>query len=163
MQTLEPILAQHPFFAQMEARHLHLLVSCATNRRFEAGEFLLREGAEANQFFLIRSGRVSLEIDIPQRGPITIQTVGPGDILGWSWLTPPYRWSLDARALEPTRALALDGACLRDKCAEDHDLGYELFRRFAPIIAQRLEATRLQLLDLYGPLERPSVGAGHRA
>ena len=73
-----------------------------------------------------------------------------GEILGWSWLVPPYRWHFDARAVELTRAIALDGKCLREKCEEDHDLGYEVMRRFVVIIAQRLEETRLQLLDVYG-------------
>lgn len=150
MQTLEPILAAHPFFTGLDARHLQLLVGCATNLRFHADEFLLREGDAANQFYLIRAGKVRLEIATPERGPIAIQTIGEGDILGWEWMTPPYRWSLDGRALEPTRAVALDGACLRGKCDEDHDLGYALFKRFAPIIARRLAATRLQLLDVYG-------------
>jgi CRP/FNR family cyclic AMP-dependent transcriptional regulator len=150
MQTLEPILERHPFFAGLDDRHLQLLVGCASNLRFDTGELLLRQGEEANRFYLIRSGTVRLEIYSMQREPIAIQTVGDGDILGWSWLVPPYRWSLDARALELTRAVALDGACLRTKCEEDHDLGYELHKRFAVIMAQRLGATRVQLLDLYG-------------
>ncbi len=150
MQTLEPILAAHPFFTGLDERHLQLLVGCASNVRFNADEFLLREGQEANQFYLIRTGKVRLEIFTPERGPIAIQTIGEGDVLGWSWLMPPYRWSLDARALEPIRAIVLDGACLRGKCEADHDLGYELHKRFAPLIVQRLQATRLQLLDVYG-------------
>jgi CRP-like cAMP-binding protein len=150
MQTLEPILAAHPFFKGLDERYLHLLVGCASNVRFDAGEFLLREGEEANRFYLIRSGKVRLEIFTPGQGPIAIQTIGAGDVLGWSWLMPPYRWNLDAQALEPVRAIVLDGACLRGKCEADHDLGYELHKRFAPLIVQRLQATRLQLLDLYG-------------
>lgn len=150
MRTLEPILAAHPFFLGLEERYLPLLVGCATNMRYGAGEFLLREGEEANRFYLIRGGKVRLEIFVPGRGPIAVQTIGEGDILGWSWLFPPYRWSLDAQALEPVRVIALDGACLRGKCDADHDLGYELHKRFAPIIVQRLQATRLQVLDLYG-------------
>jgi CRP-like cAMP-binding protein len=149
MHTLEPLLAQHPFFAGLDQRLLQILAGCATNVRFEAGQFVLREGEEADQFFLLRSGKVSLEIFAPQRGPIVIETLGEGDVLGWSWLTAPYRWNLDARALELTRAIALDGACLRGKCEADHDLGYALYKRFTPVVAQRLQATRLQLLDVH--------------
>jgi CRP-like cAMP-binding protein len=157
MHTLEPILAAHPFFAGLEERHLSLLVSCATNVRFKAGDFLLREGEEANQFYLLRSGRVSLEIFTPDRGPIVVQTIGEGDIVGWSWLVPPYRWSLDARAVDLTRAIALDGACLRGKFEADHELGYTIYKRFVPVIAQRLEATRLQVLDVHGVHARGAV------
>lgn len=151
MQTLEPILAQHPFFTNLEQRHLDLLVGCARNARFDAGQFLCRAGEEANQFFLIRHGTISLEIArAPGRPPAVLQTLGPGEILGWSWLIPPYHWMFDARAVEQCRVVALDGACLRTKCEADHDLGYELLKRFAHIMEQRLQATRLQLLDVYG-------------
>lgn len=150
IQTLEPILSAHPFFHDLEPRYLKLIVGCAANVRFEAGQFVFREGDEANQFYLIRHGSVSLEIFAPNRGSITTQTLGEGDVLGWSWLFAPYRWSCDARAVTLTRAIALDGACLRAKCEGDHELGYELLKRFAHVIMDRLSATRLQLLDLYG-------------
>ncbi len=150
METLERILAEHPFFAGLDARHIQLIVGCATNVRFDAGQFIFREGEEANEFYVIRHGKVALEIFVPGRGPVTIQTLGEGEILGWSWLIPPYHWHFNARAIELTRAIALDGKCLRAKCEDDHDLGYELLKRFAHIVEQRLQATRLQLLDVYG-------------
>jgi CRP/FNR family transcriptional regulator, cyclic AMP receptor protein len=150
METLEPVLAEHPFLKGLEPRFIQLIVSCASNLRFNAGEHLFREGQEAGQFYIIRHGKVAIELAAAQRGVINIQTVGEGDILGWSWLIPPYLWRFDARAVELTRVIALDGKCLRAKCEEDHQLGYEFLKRFSHIIAQRLEATRLQLLDLYG-------------
>jgi CRP/FNR family cyclic AMP-dependent transcriptional regulator len=150
METLERILSAHPFFQHLEPQHVELLVGCAANVRFDAGQFLFHTGEEANQFFLIRQGTVALELAAPGRPPLTLQTLGEGEILGWSWLIPPYYWMFDARAVEPTRALALDGKCLRTKCEADHDLGYELLKRFAHIMEQRLQATRLQLLDVYG-------------
>lgn len=150
MQTLEPILAEHPFFKDLEPCHLQLIAGCASNVRFNAGQFIFHEGDEANQFYLICHGRVALEISALERGSIVIQTIGEGEVLGWSWIFPPYRWHFDARAVELTRAIALDGECLRTKCEEDHNLGYECLKRFADIIMQRLQATRLQLLDLYG-------------
>ena len=150
METLERILIEHPFFKGLETQYLQLIIGCASNVRFNAGQFIFREGEEANQFYLIRYGKVALEIFSPERGPITIQTLSEGEVLGWSWLFPPHHWHFDARALELTRAIALDGECLRKKCEEDHNLGYELTKRFAQIIEQRLEFTRLQLLDVYG-------------
>jgi CRP/FNR family cyclic AMP-dependent transcriptional regulator len=150
METLEPILAEHPFIKGLEPHHVQLIVGCASNMRFDAGQFMLREGEEANQFYIIRKGKVALEIFSPEKGPIIIDTLGDGEVLGWSWLIPPYHWRFDARAVELTRAIALDGKCLRNKCEEDHDLAYELLKRFAHLMEERLEATRLQLMDMYG-------------
>ena len=150
MQTLEPYLAEHPFLKGLDPHHLNIIVGCASNVRFDAEQYILREGEEATNFYIIHKGKVALEIFTSDRGPITIQTIGEGEVLGWSWLIPPYHWHYDARAIEPTSAIALDAKCLRAKCEEDHDLGYELLKRFAHVITQRLEATRLQLLDVYG-------------
>ncbi len=149
METLERILIEHPFFAGMKEQYMELLVGCASNVRFDAGQFILREGEEASKFYLIRQGQVALEVHVPGRGSITIQTLGAGEILGWSWLVPPYYWRLDARAVELTRALALDGKCLREKCEKDHDLAYELLKRFSQVMVDHLTATRLQLLNVY--------------
>ncbi|MEW6127236.1 MAG: cyclic nucleotide-binding domain-containing protein [Acidobacteriota bacterium] len=150
METLEPLLAAHPFFKNLEESFLKLITGCASNVRFEAGEFIGREGANADHFYLIRHGQVSLQVASPSRGAMVVQTIGEGEILGWSWLVPPYRWTLDVQAITLTRAIALDGKCIRAKCEENHDLGYELLKRFTQIMVQRLEATRIQLLDIYG-------------
>jgi len=150
MRTLEGVLAKHPFFAGLDPRYLALAVGCASNLRFNAGELIFREGEEANHFYLIREGKVSLEVSAPGRGSLTIQTLRGGDILGWSWLIPPYNWRFDARAAETTRAVVLDGKCLRGKCEGDHELGYELLKRVTSVLGQRLDATRFQLLDIYG-------------
>jgi CRP-like cAMP-binding protein len=150
LETLERLLAQHELFRDLNPDYVTLLTGCATNVRFDAGAFLFREGEPADRFFVVRQGRVALEIDAPGRGPIVIQTLGEDDVIGYSWLFPPYRWRFDARAVEPVLALALDGHCLRGKCDEDPVLGYELMKRFAGIALQRLQATRLQLLDVYG-------------
>jgi len=149
METLERILIEHPFFAGMKEEHMDLLVGCASNVRFDAGQFILREGQEANNFYLLRQGKVALDVYAPERGGITIQTLGAGDILGWSWLVPPYHWRFDARAVDLTRAIALDGKCLRQKCENDCCLGYELLKRFTQVMVEHLTATRLQLLNVY--------------
>lgn len=150
MQTLEPILAEHPFFQGLAPEQLNVLVGCASNVRFEAGQEIFREGEEAKNFYLIRQGKVFLEVFVPGRGSIVIQTLGEGEVIGWSWLVPPYRWRFDARASELVRAIALDGECLRGKCEADPRLGFELLKRFAHVMTERLQATRLQLLDVYG-------------
>jgi CRP/FNR family cyclic AMP-dependent transcriptional regulator len=143
------ILSQHPFFKDLDPQKLQFIAGCASNVRFEEGKFLFRDGEDANNFYVIRAGKVAIEIFSPKRGAITIQTLREGDVLGWSWLFPPYRWHFDAKALELTRAISLDGKCLRNKCEEDHDIGYELMKRFSDVIIQRLQATRIQVLDLY--------------
>ena len=150
IQTLEGIVSEHPFFTGLEERHIQLIVGCAKNVRFDEGEIVFHEGDPAEQFYFIREGLVAVELMIPQRGFATLQTVSEGEVLGWSWLLAPYRWRFGARTLQPTRALAFDGKCLRGKCEDDHDLGYELLKRFTNVVTERLEATRLQLLDLYG-------------
>jgi len=153
MRDLEQTLSEHPFLKDLPKEYLQLLVGCASNVVFKSGEFIFREGEEADAFYFIRHGRVLIETHVPQKGPIIIRSREAGEILGWSWLVPPYRWHFDARAVDLTRAIALDGKCLRMKCEEDHDLGYEVMKRFAVIIAERLESTRLQLMDVYGNSE----------
>ncbi len=148
-QSLAGILAVQPFLQGLDPQHVELIVGCASNVRFDPGAFVFRAGEEANHFYVVRSGRVSVEVMAPQRGAITIETVGDGELLGWSWLIPPFHWHFDARALNLTRAIALDARCLRNKCEAEPAFGYELLKRFSQIMEQRLEATRLQLLDLY--------------
>ena len=152
MQTenLTDILRQHPFLADLSDKHMETLIGCASNVRFQEGSDLIHEGQLANKFYMIRTGRVALEIDVSPKGLIRVQTVGPGEVLGWSWLISPYRWHFSGVAVADTRAVALDGECLRKKCENDHDFGYEMLSRLSQVMEQRLEATRMQLLDLYG-------------
>jgi CRP-like cAMP-binding protein len=150
MEGLERILKEHAFFAGLEDPYIELVTGCAKNVRFEAGKYLFREGGAADFFYLIRQGRVALELTAPGRGAVTFQTLGEGEVVGISWLVPPYRFTYDGRALELVRALAIDGNCLRGKCETDHRLGYQMMKRVAPILAKRLQATRLQILDVYG-------------
>ncbi len=152
-QTLEPYLAEHPFLKGMDPHHVELMVGCASNVRFSPGEYVFREGEESNQFFFIRHGKLALEIFRPHKGGIVVQTMDEGEVLSWSWLFPPHCRNLDCRAVELTRAIALDGVCLRQKCDEDHEFGYEIMKRFAHVMEQELEALRLRLLDMYGDLK----------
>jgi CRP/FNR family transcriptional regulator, cyclic AMP receptor protein len=150
MENLERILAEHPFFSGLDGAFIKLACGCAKNARFEAEQYIAHEGDAADQFYLVRQGRVALQISAPGRGAAVFLTLGPGDVFGVNWLAPPYRWSYDARALEVTRAIAMDARCLRDKCESDHALGYDLMKRLMPVLIERLHATRLQFLDLYG-------------
>ena len=150
MRSIDQIVGELPTFAGLDPAYLELISGCGANRVFAAGEHLAREGDPADTFFVVRHGRVALEISAPARGALMVETLGEGAVVGWSWLFPPYRWSFDARALETTRAIAFDGACLRGKCDADQVLGYELMRRFAAVMLDRLQATRLRLLDVYG-------------
>jgi len=149
MENLERIIAEHPFFEGLDSEFTKLMVSCASNVRFKAGTYILKEGDPANTFYLIREGKVAVEVFAPQRQPIIVATLSVGELLGWSWLLPPFQWRFHARAIDSVRAIALDGKCLRTKCEENHDLGYAVLKRFAQIMEHRLEATRLQLLDVY--------------
>lgn len=150
MEGLERILGEHRLFAGLGEPFLELAAGCAKNVRFNADEYLFHAEDPADWIYLVRHGRVALEIATPSRGAVRFETVGEGEVVGLTWLLPPYRWGYDARATELTRALALDARCLRDKCEADHDLGYEVLKRFLPVLVQRLQATRLQMLDVYG-------------
>jgi CRP/FNR family transcriptional regulator, cyclic AMP receptor protein len=149
IKDMESIIKDHPFFQGLSHEYIKLIAGCSSNARFDAGEMVFRSGEDADWFYIVRQGKVALEMWSPERGPITIQTVSDDDVFGWSWLFPPYKWQMDARAVELTRVFKLDGKCLRGKCDKDHHLGYELMKRFSAIIIDRLEASRIQILDVY--------------
>jgi CRP/FNR family transcriptional regulator, cyclic AMP receptor protein len=150
MEGLERIVLAHPFFAGFEKELGPVVSGCARNHRFNAGQYLAHEGEPANEFFLIRHGKVALEIVSPGQQPIVFSTESEGDIVGTSWLLPPYLWACDARAVELTRAIGIDARCLRDKCEADPRLGYDLMKRIVPIVVGRLQDTQMQILDVYG-------------
>ena len=146
-ETLEKILDEHPFFRGLKAHHLRTVAERATVVRFEPGEVIFREGEPAHRFYVIRTGRVALQLVSYRIDPLTVMTIEQGDIIGWSWLFPPYRWKLTAKALEVTRAISLDGRSVCTRCEKDHHLGYELMKRFAQIIENRVEALSVHLVE----------------
>jgi CRP-like cAMP-binding protein len=150
MHGIETLLADVPVFSDLGARELETVAGCGRNVRFDAGQQLFREGDAADVFYVVRHGSVAVETFVPARGPMMIETIEAGEVIGWSWLFPPYRWHFDARALTQVRATSFDGACLRGKCDSDPALGYTLMSRFAQVLIERLQWTRLRLLDLYG-------------
>jgi CRP/FNR family cyclic AMP-dependent transcriptional regulator len=150
----EELLAGHPFSQGMSPDEIAQVAKCVLGTaRFAADDVILRTGDPADRCFLITLGDVALEAHSPGSGPRIIQTVNAGEVLGWSWMFPPYKVSFDARALTPTEAVVLDGAALRKCAAEDMGLGYHVMNRVARMVVDRLQATRLQLLDMYA---RPS-------
>lgn len=149
-EALRAGLAQHPFFADLSAPELTQLAACAVRREFPAGQPLIHEGEAARCFYALLRGKVAIQLNVPARGQVTLQTLGAGEVLGWSWLTPEARWSFDARTLQPTEALELSGPAVLKLCEADPLLGYRLMTRLSRVMAERLHATRLQLLDIYG-------------
>lgn len=149
-ESLIAALAIHPFVKDLSHIHIAALSECASECSFPGGHYLWRQGEQADRCYLIRNGVVALEISVPHHGPLHIETAGEGEVLCWSWLSPSYRWDFDARALGPVEALVLDGRMLREKCERDHSLGYALLLRYTPVLAARLQANRLRILDAYG-------------
>jgi CRP-like cAMP-binding protein len=153
-KDIDALLAEHSFFKDMPKSYRTLIAGCGRNIFAETSQLLAKTDDPANSFFAIRHGRVSIELHSSERGPLILQTADAGEVVGWSWLFPPYRWKFDLRAVEPVRAVSFDGACLRGKCEQDPAMGFDFMKRFAHVFMQRLEATRLQLLDLYGSAAR---------
>jgi CRP/FNR family transcriptional regulator, cyclic AMP receptor protein len=150
MRTIEQLISEVPLFEGLADSDLEVIAGCGTNVSFEADDVLFREGDPASTFYVVRHGRVALQIPLTNAPAITITTVEPGEVVGWSWLFPPHRDRFDAVALTAVRATAFDGECLRGKCERDAKLGYALMSRFAQVLIERLQWTRLQLLDVYG-------------
>lgn len=150
MQGLDTVIAAHPFFRGFSPAQLALIAGCGQLAAYQAGEFLFQAGRPADHFFLLRRGTVALELDVPGRGPFRFGTATTDEVLGWSWLFPPYAWQFDARAVDAVGVVRFDGACLRGKCDADPVLGYALMKAFAGVLVERFVDTRLQLIDVYG-------------
>jgi CRP/FNR family transcriptional regulator, cyclic AMP receptor protein len=159
----EPIATRvqfHPFLAGMNRVQLALLTDCAIATHFKNGQVILREGEFANRCYLIETGKVVLESGGNFSEPLVIETIGAGDLLGWSWMFPPYTWQFTARAIEPTTAIFFYGTILREYCEKDHSLGYDLLKRTSAVMVKRLQAAHKQLLSAYshGTSLRPVIG-----
>lgn len=146
--TTYELLSGHPFLAGMPREHLERLAPWGHRTLFPAGARVFSEGGRAERFWLIRSGRIALDTHVPDRGDVVVDTLGPGAVLGWSWLFPPYRWHLGATAVEPTLTVEMDGPGVLRLCADEPEIGYELYRRFIEVVVDRLQATRTRLLEL---------------
>jgi CRP-like cAMP-binding protein len=160
MRTIPELLSEAPALSALTQDHRDTIAGCARNRTFGADELILREGDPADTFYVVREGAVALETFVPRRGPVTVETLHEGDLLGWSWLVPPYRIAFDCRALETTHTIEFDGTCLRGKCEADPALGFDLMKLIAAVIVERLQGTRLRLLDIYGKEPGDRTGSG---
>ena len=149
-RAVDALVLEAPVFAGLGPAHGAQLAGCAQTTGWDADEMLFREGDPSDAFYVVRHGRVALEVFVPGRGTLTVETIETGEVVGWSWLFPPYRWHFDGRAIGSVRAIAVDGTCLRKKCDDDPALGYDLMRRFSQVMLERLQATRLRLADVYG-------------
>lgn len=152
MKTIEQYLPEYEFFAGLDPSIIALLAGCAVNTHFDQGERVFRQGEPADRFYVIRNGRVALEIHPPGNGGqgLVVDTADEGEVVGWAWLVPPYRWAFDARAATATSAIAFDAVCLRGKCAADPAVGYALMQRITQTLYERMQGARIRLLDLYG-------------
>ena len=150
IESMTELIAGHPLFAGLPGDAAATAAGCARNVVFAAGRLLLAEGDTASTLYLLRRGRVAIEVHGADRGTVVVETVGPGQVVGWSWMVPPYQWSFDARAIEPVGAIAIDGTCLRNKAEAEPAFGYVLLQRIAHMLLERLQAARTQSLDLYG-------------
>ena len=152
MKDIQQLLGELPLFDTLTDDARGVIAGCGRNRGFHDGEYILREGEREDRFYVIRAGSVALEVFLPQRGPLVIETLHQGDPVGWSWLFPPYQARFDARAAGAVHTIEFDGACLRGKCDDDSALGYQLMKLFGGVIVERLQHTRLRLLDIYAPV-----------
>ncbi len=148
--SLRELLARHPLFEDFPSEYLDTLADCAKDAQFRAGDTIFREGEEANYFYLICDGLVVLEAFSLEQGHLPIQSLDDGDVFGWSWLVPPYRWRFDAIAERHTHTIEIDGAKLRARCENDPAFGYELLKRLVVLMEQRLQATRVRLFEKVG-------------
>jgi CRP/FNR family cyclic AMP-dependent transcriptional regulator len=149
MQKRIDFLATQPFLRDMSREHLELLARESMPSQFKAGELILEEGAPANRFYIILEGHVSIEAHVLDDDPVHIQTIGPGEVLGWSWLFPPYNWHFDARAVTPVKALFFYGVRLREMCEDNPSLGFSFMRRLSEVVIHRLQGVRNDLVALH--------------
>ena len=139
----------HPFFHGLEPGLITEVAAHALELSFSTDAIIAREGTPAKSFYLVIEGKVALEVVAADHPQLTVQTVGPGEVFGWSWLVPPHRWRFDVRALKASRVIALDGERLRHALGRRPEWGYEFLIRFLPVLAERLENTQIQLMDLH--------------
>jgi CRP/FNR family transcriptional regulator, cyclic AMP receptor protein len=145
--SMASVVEAQSFFAGVPERVAAAIGELTTERKADIDELLFRQGESADRFLVVKSGRVAIELYAPGRDPIVVEHVYDGDVVGWSWLVPPYRWGFDARAVEPSSLLEVDAAALRERFSSDPVLGYEVMRRFLPVMARRLSGARERLVE----------------
>lgn len=155
MESIKSMLTEHPFFKDFAVDHVKKIIDITSEIRFNPGQYIFRDGEDANTFYLICQGIISLEVYVPNRGPVTLGRLEAGDVLGWSWLYTPHRWHFDARALEAAQMLVLNGKVLRKMIEEDHEFGFQMMKKISLVIEDRLQATRVKLMEVYDIYPEP--------
>lgn len=150
-QMIEDFLSNHPFFSAMDDNFLKFLAESASELSIKKGDVLFRQGKPADTFYLLREGRISIQVPALVGPSLEIQHLGDNQLLGWSWLIPPYRWNFMARAEEDSTLLEFDGKAILARCEEDPKFGYELFKGFASLMSERLDAARQSMMDQWNP------------
>lgn len=149
--SIEKFLSRHEFFQGLEEDDIRFLAGAAQVKALDKDEVLFRFDAPADRFYLLREGRVSIEIAAIEGPPLELQRLEPGALLGWSWLIPPYRWSFQARAEEPGEVIEFDGKAVLERCESNPAFGYQLLKRFSSLMSQRLEYARRKMMDEWNP------------
>ena len=150
-QSIEDYLSTHTFFSGLDDSFVKFLSNSATGLQIKKGEVLFKQGTHADKFYLLRNGQVSVQVPALMGPSLEIQNLGEDQILGWSWLIPPYRWNFMARAVEDSELLEFDGSAILARCEEDPRFGYELFKRFTALMSSRLDAARQKMMDQWNP------------
>lgn len=150
MDNPKKFLIKYPPFKNLNSDHLMFLFDCAQTVTLQEGDTLFRSGEEARKIYIVQEGKMAIEISSGEERVVTLQTLGKGEMIGWSWLIPPHYWRFDTKAIAPTELISLEGLRVRTKCKDDHEFGYTFMVGVAEILAQRLESTRIQLVDMYG-------------
>lgn len=151
VDDIETTLAEHEFFAGMKAQDLKFLASCAKHRQLRGNQVLFGYGAPADEFFVLLTGGVTLEVAAIEGPALVLQTLGPGAVLGWSWLIPPYRWSFQARADAETEVLEFNGKVILARCESDPEFGYDVLKRFSSLMSERLSYARSRMMEAWNP------------
>ncbi|MEE9597084.1 MAG: cyclic nucleotide-binding domain-containing protein [Acidiferrobacterales bacterium] len=150
-QSIEDYLSSHVFFSELDDSFMKFLSDSATELKIKKGDVLFQQGERADKFYLLRNGHVSVQVPALMGPTLEIQALGEDQILGWSWLIPPYRWNFQARALEDSELLEFDGSAILARCEEDPKFGYALLKRFAALMSDRLDAARQKMMDEWNP------------
>jgi CRP/FNR family cyclic AMP-dependent transcriptional regulator len=150
MSSIHDRIREYSLFSALDAKYVKILDECASEVSMMRDQIVFRHGEQADHFYIIEGGRISLDIAVPGRGIIPVQTIHAGEVLGWSWIFQPYQWQFDARALEESIAISFDAERVRFAIDGDHEFGFQMMIRFSTVMMERLQATRLRLVDMYG-------------
>ena len=150
-QSVADFLSRHPFFTGLDDQYIEFLTDSAVETQIGEGGILFRQGTPADKFYLLKSGKVSVQVPALVGPVLEIQRIGENQILGWSWLIPPYRWNFQARVEEDASLLEFDGRAVLARCEEDPRFGFEMLKRFAALMSERLEAARQKMMDEWNP------------